>query len=162
MARSSIQAPHPDSGSPIQGCIRVGRRSFFVALAGTHFLGVALDIGGASGTQRRLVPIVLGHLVLDVDLGLGDVAVDFGIDQGERHLGHAGGLALARAGEDDVLHVDAAQQSRRLLAQHPGDGVGDVRLAAAVGTDDGGDAFALEAEVGAVAERLEAEDLELL
>ena len=103
-----------------------------------------------------------GMSILNVDFGLSDIAVDFGVDQRQRNLGHAGRLAIARAGEDDVLHVDAAQQSRRLFAQHPGDGVGDVRLAASVGADDGGDAFALKAQVGAVAERLEAEDLQLL
>ncbi len=134
----------------------------FVALPGTDFFGVALGVLGASGAQSGLVPIGVGHVVLDFDLGLRDVAVDLGVDKGERDLGHAGGLALARAGEDDVLHVHAAEEARRLLAQHPGDGVGDVRLATAVGTDDGGDAVALEAEVGAVTERLEAEDLKLL
>src|SRR5208283_650735 len=85
-----------------------------------------------------------------------------GIDQRQRHLGHAHGLALARAGEDDVLHVDAAQQPRRLLAQHPRDGVGDIRLAAAVRSDDGSNALALEAKIGAIRERLETEDLQLL
>ena len=75
-----------------------------------------------------------------------------GIDQRERDFRHAGGLAVACAGEDDVLHVDATQRSRRLLAEHPGDGVGDVRLSAAVRAHDGGNAVALEAELGAVAE----------
>ena len=121
-------------------------------------LGVAFGIVGIGSAERGLVPVV-GHFVLDVDLGFGNVAINFGIDEGERHLGHAGGFAIARAGEDDVLHVDAAQQSRRLLAQHPRDGVGNVGLATAVGTDDRSDAFALKAEVGAVTKRLEAEDL---
>ena len=49
-----------------------------------------------------------------------------------------------------------------LLAEDPGDGVGDVGLAAAVGADDGGDAFAGELDLGAVAEGLEAEDLDFL
>ena len=87
--------------------------------------------------------------------------VDFGIDQGERNLGHAGGLAVARAGEDDVFHADAAQGLGRLLAQHPGNGVGDIRLAAAVRADDGGDAVAVKLQLGAVAERFESEDLQL-
>ena len=137
-------------------------RVFVIALAGMHFLGVALNVVGLGGAHGGFVPVVVGKIVLNVDLGLGHVAVDFGIDQRERDLGHAGRLALARAREDDVLHVDAAQQSRRLLAQHPGDGVGNVRLAAAVRTDDGGNAVALEAKVGAVTERFETEDLQLL
>ena len=57
---------------------------------------------------------------------------------------------------------DAAQRLGRLLAQHPGDGVGDIRLAAAVGTDDGRNAVAMEPELGAVAKRLEPENLQLL
>jgi hypothetical protein len=57
--------------------------------------------------------------------------------------------------------VDAAQQSRRLLAEHPRDGIRDVRFAAAVGADDGSDTVALETQVGAVAKRFEPEDLQL-
>ncbi len=87
--------------------------------------------------------------------------VDLGVDKGERDLGHAGGFAVAGAGEDDVFHLEAAQALGGLLAEHPGDGVGDVGLAAAVGPDDGGDALAGELDLGAVAEGLEAEDLEL-
>jgi hypothetical protein len=49
-----------------------------------------------------------------------------------------------------------------LLAQNPGDGVGDIGLAAAVGSDNGGDAFAGELDLGAITEGLEAEYLNLL
>ncbi len=103
--------------------------------------------------------------VVDDDLGAAVEAgavVDLGIDQGERDLGHAGGLAVAGAGEDDVFHLDAAEGLGGLLAQNPGDGVGDVGLAAAVGTDDCGDAFAGELDLGAITEGLEAEYLDLL
>ena len=93
--------------------------------------------------------------------GQGCAVVDLGIDQGERDLGHSGGLAVAGAGEDDVLHADAAQALGGLLAQHPHDGVGDVRLAAAVGADHGGDAVSRQMDLRAVAERLEAEHLDL-
>ena len=93
--------------------------------------------------------------------GQGSAVVELGIDQGERDLGHSGGLAVARAGEDDVLHADAAQALGGLLAQHPHDGVGDVRLAAAVGADHGGDAVSRQMDLRAVAERLEAEHLDL-
>ena len=84
-----------------------------------------------------------------------------GIDEVQRDLGHAGGFALARAGKDHVGHVRAAQALGALLAQHPADGVGDVRLAAAVRTHNGGDAVTVELQLGAVAERLEAKDLKL-
>ncbi len=89
-------------------------------------------------------------------------AVGVGIDEGEGDLGHAERLAIARAGEDHVFHLCAAQGARGLLAEHPTDGVEDVRLAAAIGADDGGHALAGQGELGAVAEGLEAEDLDLL
>ena len=84
---------------------------FFVALAGTDFLDIALGVVGVRRTHRRLIP-VLGHVVLHIDFRLTDVAVHHGIDQRQRDLSHARGLALAGAGEDDVLHVDAAQRTR--------------------------------------------------
>ena len=88
--------------------------------------------------------------------------VDLRVDQGEGDLGHTGGLAVAGAGEDDVLHLDAAERFGGLLAENPGDGIRDVGLAAAVGSDDGGDAFAGELDLGAITEGLEAEYLDLL
>ena len=74
----------------------------------------------------------------------------------------AQGFAVARAGEDHVFHPGAAQRFGGLLAQNPGDGVGDVGLAAAVGSYDGRDAFAGELDLSAITEGLEAEDLNLL
>ena len=77
------------------------------------------------------------------------------VHQGHGDVGHAQRLAVARAGEDHVFHAGAAQGSGGLFAEHPTDGVADVGLAAAVRTDDGGDAFSVEAEFGALAERFE-------
>ena len=115
---------------------------------------VAGDVEAAfAGAVARPVAALLA--------GQGCAVVELGIDQGERDLGHSGGLAVACAGEDDVLHADAAQALGGLLAQHPHDGVGDVRLAAAVGADHGGDAVSREMDLRAVAERLEAEHLDL-
>ena len=54
-----------------------------------------------------------------------------------------------------------AQGLGGLFTQHPADGVGDVGLAATVGADDARDAFT-EVQIGAVTERLEALDLELV
>src|ERR1019366_3127371 len=71
-------------------------------------------------------------------------------------------LTVARAGEDHIFHARSAQGLGRLLTQHPGDGVGNIRLAAAVGSDDGGNAIPVELEVGAVAKRFEAENLKPL
>jgi hypothetical protein len=49
-----------------------------------------------------------------------------------------------------------------LLAQHPGDGIGNVRLSAAIRPDDGRNALAVKLEVGAVAKRFEPENLKPL
>ena len=65
------------------------------------------------------------------------------------------GLAAGRAAEDHVLHRLAAHRHRRLLPERPQHGVGDVRLARAVGPDDHAHAGP-ELEPGAVGERLEA------
>ncbi len=51
-----------------------------------------------------------------------------------------------------------AQALGRLLAEHPADGVADVRLAAAVGALHSGDPFAGEAQFGAVAKGFESLD----
>ena len=124
---------------------------------------MCLSIGGGLGAHGGFVPVLFRDLVHHFDLGPGDVypPVHVGIDERQRHLGHAGGQAVARAGEDDVFHARAAQRLGRLLAQHPGDGVSDVGFSAAVRTDNGGDAFAMELQLGAVAERFESQDLQL-
>src|SRR5881227_270512 len=73
----------------------------------------------------------------------------------QRHLGHAERPALAVAGEDDVLHGLATEMLGALLAQHPADGVDDVRLSAAVRADDGRDTER-KLEDGPLQERFEA------
>ena len=124
---------------------------------------------GGLGAQRSFIPVAVcrslarNSLAIDHDLGLALrerlAVVHLRIDQRQRHLRHAGRLAVARAGEDDVLHLDAAQALGRLLAEHPRDRVRDVRLAAAVRPDDGRNAFTGELHLGAIAEGLEAENL---
>jgi hypothetical protein len=61
--------------------------------------------------------------------------------EGDRHLGQRERGLRLRPVEDHVLHRAAAQPERRLLPQDPADGVGDVRLPAAVGPDDPGHAL---------------------
>src|SRR5690606_6789105 len=63
--------------------------------------------------------------------------------------------------EDHVLHGRAAQGLGGALAEHPGDGVGHVALAAAVGADDGGDP-AGELQYGGLDEGLETGDFEAM
>ena len=71
------------------------------------------------------------------------------------HLGAAERRAPGGAGEDDVLHLAAAQRLGALLAHDPGERVDDVGLAGAVGADDAGDAR-LEAQRRGRGEGLEA------
>src|SRR3954471_17975682 len=59
----------------------------------------------------------------------------------QAHLGGRGRFPGVAAVEDDVFHLVAAQALGALLAHHPGDGVGDVALAAPVRADDRRHAF---------------------
>src|SRR6267142_6797037 len=79
----------------------------------------------------------------------------------EGDLGQAHRMPSLAPVEDDVAHVLRAKAPRALLADDPGDGVGDVALAASVRADDRGDALS-ELEFGGRGERLEAVQLELL
>ena len=139
-------------------------------LPGLSFLDGTLSLRSGLGADFGFVPIFFAvhcrrRLVLNFNLG-GRVrvrpSVNFWINQSQRHFGHPGRVAVAGAGEDHVFHARAAQRLGRLLTEHPGDRVGDVRLAAAVRADDGGNAFAMELQFGAIAERLESQDLQLL
>ena len=78
----------------------------------------------------------------------------------QRDFGDVHRAPRRRALEDDFFHLRAAQQPRALLAEHPADGVGDVRLAAAVRSDDRRHAR-LEDQLGGVGERFESLKLEL-
>ena len=77
-------------------------------------------------------------------------------------FGHTAGLAVARTLEDDVFHLAAAQVLNPLLAQNPGDRVGDVALTAAVRADDGGYSVSCEDYFGVVGEGFEAGDFQAL
>ena len=133
---------------------------------GLSFLDGAFRFRRRLGADFGFIPVFFGRkFVLNLNLG-GRIrvrpSINFGIDQSQGHFRHSGGIAVAGAGEDHVFHARAAQRLGRLLTEHPGDGVGDVRLAAAVRADDGGDAFAMEFQFGAIAERLESQNLQLL
>ena len=90
----------------------------------------------------------------DRHLGVLDRQQPGRVVDGEGDLGPAEGAAAARAGEDDVLHLAAAQRFRPLLAEHPGDGVDDVGFAGAIWADDDRDPR-LEVQGGLLGERLE-------
>ena len=76
-------------------------------------------------------------------------------------LGPAERRTLLGAGEDDVVHLLRADGSRRLRAEHPGDGIDDVGLAGTVGTDHHRHPW-FEGQRGRVRERLEALEGETL
>src|SRR5688500_16415292 len=82
-------------------------------------------------------------------------------------LRETGTRALLRTGEDHVLGLLAAQQLEALFAQHPTDGVGDVRFPGTVRTDDRGDALGRrgrrqEVQFGLFRERFEADQFKFL
>ncbi len=114
-----------------------------------------VHLAADAGVAEQLLHVEQAHLVAvdlvlaltgavhapgDRHLGVGDRQRAVGVVDGQRHLGAAQGRAAGGAGEDDVLHLAAAQALRALLAEDPGDGVDDVGLARPVGADDGGDA----------------------
>ena len=90
----------------------------------------------------------------------GSASIDFVAHHVHDDFGHAARLTVARALKDDVLHLAAAQVLDALLAQNPGDRVGNVALAAAVWPDDGGYSVSCEENFGVVREGFEAGDFE--
>ena len=114
-----------------------------LALADDHVhlaadAGVAqqlLDVEQPAGraVDGVLRPARAEHRPADRDLGVLDRQRSVGVVDREQHLRTAERRAPGRAGEDDVLHLAAAQALGALLAHHPGEGVDDVGLARAVG-----------------------------
>jgi hypothetical protein len=136
-----------DEGAPVLG--RPGEDGVELALADddVHLAadaGVAEQLLDVEQPDLVAVDLVLAlpgavHAAGDRHLGVVDRQRAVGVVDGERHLGPAERRAAGGAGEDDVLHLAAAQALGALLAEDPGDGVDDVGLARAVGADDGGD-----------------------
>jgi DNA-binding response OmpR family regulator len=79
--------------------------------------------------------------------------------QAEAHFSGRTRLARIAAAENHILHAVTAQALGALLAQHPGDRISDVALAAAVWPDDGRNAV-VEGQLGPVRKRLEPVDME--
>ena len=90
----------------------------------------------------------------DRDLGELDRQDARGVVEGERDLGPAERRPFRRPCEDDVVHLLAAHRAGGLRTEHPRDGIDDVRLSGAVGTDHHRDAR-FELQRGGVGERLE-------
>src|SRR6266581_575066 len=70
------------------------------------------------------------------------------------------GRAFGRAVKNAIGHALGAQRLVALLAKDPGDGIHDVGFAAAVGADDARGAVAAERDRRALAERLEADQVD--
>ena len=129
------------------------------AKAGVH--QQLVNVAQARGFAVDVVFALAGAIIApgDADLGRFDAQRAVLIVEHQRRLGKADRRALLRAAEDHVLHLDAPQRARALLAQHPADRVGDIGFAAAVRADDRGD-VAAELQDGFVGERFEPLDLE--
>ena len=130
-----------------------------------HRVGVLADLGAPEEIVHVQQPHLLAVdavLVLTTAVGAPAdahlVEVDrhpvLGVVEDQRHLGDAHLAPFVGAGEDHVAGLAGADRARRLLAEGPADGVGDVGLAGAVGSDDRGQAGA-ELEDLAVREGLE-------
>ena len=104
--------------------------------------------------MKRYSPPVPVDAPRDLDLVEFAPELLLAIGEEKRDLAELGRPARVRPLEDDVLHLPAAERLRALLAQDPPDGVGDVGLAAPIGTDHGGHA-GLEMEGRGIGERLE-------
>ena len=93
-----------------------------------------LDVEEPAGVAVDLVlaAAVAEHDPRDGDLGVLDGQRAVGVVDGEGDLGAAERRAPGGAGEDDVLHLAAAQRLGALLAHDPGERVHDIGLAGAV------------------------------
>jgi hypothetical protein len=100
------------------------------ARVGEQFLDVEETAGVA--VEPVLAAAVAEHGPRDGDLGVVDRQGAVGVVDGEGDLGAAEGRAAGGAGgagEDDVLHLAAAQRLGALLPHDPGEGVDHVGLA---------------------------------
>ena len=102
-----------------------------------------------------LAGAVAEHPPGDGDLGILDRERAVGVVDGEGDLGPAERGTARGPGEDDVLHLAAAQVLRTLGAHDPAKRVQDVRLARAVRADHAGDT-GFETQRGGRGEGLEA------
>jgi hypothetical protein len=128
----------------------VGEQNLHVA--GAHF--------------RAVDAVVRARLALDAARDLQRIGVvelgrraAVGVVEGERHLGHVAGRPRGSAAEDDVVHGGGAHVAGRAFAHRPAQRLEQIRLAAAVGSDDAGET-GLDQQLGRLHERLEARQSE--
>jgi hypothetical protein len=140
-----LQLPLPHDGVQRPAHTRVGQE--------------LLDVEEPAGPARQSVLALprSEHRPADLDLrrwhrDAARLVVDDQLD-----LGHPQTRTGRTPGEDHVGHLPATHCPRALFPQHPGDGVGYVRLAGSVGSDQHTDARS-ELERGALGEGLEPPD----
>ena len=129
------------------------------AEAGVH--QKLMDVAQTAGFAIDIVFTVSAAVIPagDNDFVLLDRKEPCGIVQDQRHLRKAQRAALFRAAENDVLHLAAAERAGSLLAHDPEDRVGQIGLARAVRSDDGGD-IPLEGQSRLIGKGLEALNLD--
>ena len=125
---------------------RAHEEALDVLQAALDLVDEVLAFAGAVHAPRHGHLVVLGAQLL------------LAVGEGDGDLGEAEGLAGVGAVEHHVHELGTADGRRALLAEHPTDGVGDVRLAAAVGPDDG-DHARLERQTRPVGEGFETDDV---
>ena len=152
-----------DDGSPILGaCVQ---HLIDLALADDDVLaaadtGVGQQVGDVQQATRDTVELVLGLSAAEQDPGDGhlgelDRQRAGGVVDRERHLRSSERRAVRRSREDHVVHLRTAKRSCALGAEHPRDGIHEVRLPRPVRPHHHGETR-LEVEHGLVCERLEA------
>ena len=144
-------------GSSVEHCVDLSLRHDHVLL--TSHTGVGQQLLQIEQPARRRVDRVFRLARAkqgagDGDLGEVDRQQPGAVVDRERHLGATERRAGRGTGEDDVVHLLGSHRGRGLGAEHPGDGVDHVRLAAPVGTDDDGHPR-LQIEDGRLGEGLE-------
>jgi hypothetical protein len=108
--------------------------------------------------EKILALAVAIHAPGDANFIPFDAQFFFALGESQRHFGHSQRFPAVCPAENHVRHLPSAQRLGRLLAEHPADGVKYIRLAAAVGTDNCGDA-AVKVEDRPRRERFEANHL---
>ena len=126
-ADQGTNAPLADHGGGASAGRQIGEQRLHVAGAG--FLAVD-PIGGSMPALDLADDLKVGLLM---EGRRGDA---LGFLQEQRDLGDVAGGAAGRAGEDDVLHLSAAQVAGAGLAHGPAQSLHNVRFATAIRAND--------------------------
>ena len=134
-ARGLLDEPAPLLGRGLQDAVEPALADDHVHLATEPRVAQQLlhiQQPADAAVDRILARAVAEERAADRHLGVVDRKRAVAVVDRQLHLGATERAARRGAGEDDVLHLAAAEGLRALLAHHPGEGVDDVRLARAV------------------------------